>query len=92
MFIFIKTLTGRTLSLDVQPTETILALKTKIFERDNVPVAQQKLIFAGKQLDDEKTLADLNIQKETVLHLVLATSVSRASSKAEELDENVEKW
>jgi ubiquitin len=71
MQIFIKSLTGKCITLDVDQAESISSIKTKIAEKEGITPAEQRLIFGGKQLDDERTLSDYNITKESTIHMVL---------------------
>jgi ubiquitin len=71
MQLFVKTLTGKTVSIEVEEGESIEDVKAKIAEKEGIPPEQQRLIFGGQQLQDAKTLDDYNVGDDATLHLVL---------------------
>jgi len=72
MLIKVKTLTGKEIEIDIEPLDKVERIKERVEEKEGIPPPQQRLIFSGKQMNDEKTAADYKVQGGSVLHLVLA--------------------
>jgi len=70
MKISVKVVNGTTFSVEIEPSDTILYMKAMIQTKEGIPIVEQRLVFAGKQLENEFTLADYNIQNERIIHLV----------------------
>uniref|UniRef100_A0A8C6UES2 Ubiquitin-like protein NEDD8 n=1 Tax=Neogobius melanostomus TaxID=47308 RepID=A0A8C6UES2_9GOBI len=68
----LDTLTGKEIEIDIEPTDKVERIKERVEEKEGIPPQQQRLIYSGKQMNDEKTAADYKIQGGSVLHLVLA--------------------
>jgi len=72
MLIKVKTLTGKEIELDIEPTDKVSRIKERVEEKEGIPPAQQRLIFGGKQMSDDKCATEYNLEGGATLHLVLA--------------------
>eukprot|EP01118_Nematostelium_gracile_P007514 TRINITY_DN2450_c0_g1_i8.p1 TRINITY_DN2450_c0_g1~~TRINITY_DN2450_c0_g1_i8.p1 ORF type:complete len:274 (-),score=73.35 TRINITY_DN2450_c0_g1_i8:385-1206(-) len=89
MFIFVKTLSGKTITIDIDENDPISVLQKKIEEKEKIPPAKQRIIYAGKELEATRTIASYDIKKEAILHLVIAKSEQNNSqlTKTEQKEE-----
>lgn len=71
MQVFVKTFSGKTLTMEVEPDESIESVKNKLQDKEGIPPNQQRILFGGKQLDARKTISDYDIENESTMHLVL---------------------
>ena len=92
MQIFFKTTTGKKIILDVEPYETIMDIKEKIKDEEDVYLEKQNLFFARKQLEDDRTLEDYNIKSDSIIHLVTKTGGIIFKIKFEDKIFKTEKW
>lgn len=69
--VHVKTFAGKTITVEVEPDESIESLKNKLQSKEGIPINQQRILFGGKQLDSKKTISDYDIQNESTMHMVL---------------------